>query len=80
VVFVWTAVVQRCKWKYLERGYRYMYLDAGHAGAHLHLAAESLDLGCCMIGAFFDDEINAILGVDGEEETVLYVAAVGAKA
>lgn len=80
VVFVWTGVAHRCKWKYLERAYRYIYLDCGHAGAHLHLAAEALGLGCCMIGAFFDDEINAILGVDGEEETVLYIAAVGAKA
>ena len=79
-VFVWTGVVQRCKWKYLERGYRYIYLDCGHAGAHLHLAAEALGLGCCMIGAFFDDEVNAIIGADGEEETALYIAAVGAKA
>ena len=78
VVFAWTAVVERCKWKYLQRAYRYMYLDAGHAGAHLHLAAEALGMGCCMIGAFFDDEVNAVLGVDGDEETILYVAAVGA--
>lgn len=79
VTFVWTAIIQRSSWKYAQRAYRYIYLDAGHIGAHLHLAAESLDLGCCMIGAFFDEEVNAILGVDGEEETCLYMAAVGLK-
>ena len=43
----------------------------------MYLAAEDLDLGCCAIGAFFDDQVNALLGVDGKEETAIYVAAVG---
>jgi hypothetical protein len=30
-----------------------------------------------MVGALFDDELNAILGVDGHDETVLYMAAIG---
>ena len=76
-VFCYTAVVERCKWKYKERGYRYMYLDAGHIGQNLALAAQAMDLGCCMIGAFFDDEVNALLGVDGEHETILYLGCVG---
>lgn len=79
VTFVWTAVVQRSRWKYAQRAYRYIYLDAGHIGAQLHLAAEALGLGCCMIGAFFDEEVNNILGVDGEEETAIYMASVGLK-
>ena len=29
-VFVWTAIVARSKWKYMERAYRYIYMDAGH--------------------------------------------------
>ncbi|NIO03495.1 MAG: SagB/ThcOx family dehydrogenase [Proteobacteria bacterium] len=77
VVLVWTAVVQRSKWKYKERGYRYIYLDAGHIGQNLYLAASALELGCCTIGALFDEEVNGLIGVDGEEETVVYMAAVG---
>jgi SagB-type dehydrogenase family enzyme len=76
-VFVWTAVVERTKWKYRERGYRYIYLDAGHIGQNLYLAATALGLGCCTIGAFYDDEVNQLIGVDGKKETAVYLGAVG---
>lgn len=77
VTFIWTAVVERSKWKYRERAYRYIYLDAGHICQNLYLGAEALGLGCCAIGAFFDDWLNSIIGVDGKEETVIYMASVG---
>lgn len=77
IVFAWTAVPARSKHRYHERAYRYLYLDAGHIGENLHLAATALGLGCCAIGAFFDDEVNALLGVDGTAETAIYLSAVG---
>ena len=77
VVFVWTTVAARNKSKYAERGYRYMYLDAGHIGAHVSLAADALGLGSCAVGALFDDEGNDLLGVDGVGETVVYMTSVG---
>jgi SagB-type dehydrogenase family enzyme len=78
VTFVWTAVVERSKWKYLQRAYRYIYLDAGHIGQNLYLAAEALQLGCCTIGAIFDEEANKLIDdVDGVNETVVYMATVG---
>jgi len=79
VAFLWTAVVKRSSWKYGQRAYRYIYLDAGHLAQNLALAAESLDLGCCLVGALFDDEANELLGVDGTDETIIYMAAVGPK-
>jgi SagB-type dehydrogenase family enzyme len=77
VTFVWTAVVERSKWKYLQRAYRYIYLDAGHIGQNLYLAAETFQLGCCTIGAIFDEEANTLIGIDGINETVVYMATVG---
>jgi SagB-type dehydrogenase family enzyme len=77
VVFIWTAVFQRSKWKYAERAYRYVYLDAGHVAQNLALSAVSIGMGTCQIGAFYDDEINEILGVDGEEESSIYLSVVG---
>lgn len=77
VVFVWTAVFERCRWKYKQRAYRYVYLDAGHVAQNLALAAAGLGLGTCQIGAIFDDEANEIVGVDGTEESVVYMSAVG---
>jgi len=76
-VFVWSAVFERCKWKYGQRAYRYVYLDAGHIAENLSLAAVSLNLGSCEIGALFDDEVNAILGIDGEQESTILMAVVG---
>ena len=77
VVLIWTAVFERSKWKYAQRAYRYVYLDAGHIAQNLALSAIGIGLGSCQIGAFFDDEINQILGVDGVDESVLYLSVIG---
>jgi SagB-type dehydrogenase family enzyme len=79
ISFVWTAIIERSKWKYLQRCYRYIYLDAGHVGQNFYLVAEALDLGACTIGAIYDNEINELLGIDGTNETALYVGVVGKK-
>jgi SagB-type dehydrogenase family enzyme len=73
-------VFQRSKWKYKQRAYRYVYLDAGQIAQNLALAAVALELGSCHIGALYDDEVNALLGVDGEEESIVYTTAVGTPA
>jgi SagB-type dehydrogenase family enzyme len=80
VVFVWSAVFERCKWKYGQRAYRYIYLDAGHIAENLALAAVSLNLGSCEIGALYDERVNAIIGVDGKGESVICMAVVGSPA
>lgn len=77
VVFIWTAVFARSKWKYSQRAYRYVYLDAGHIAQNVALAAIALGLGSCQIGALYDDEVNSIIEVDGERESVLYLTIVG---
>lgn len=77
VVFVWTAVFERSKWKYRQRAYRYVYLDAGHIAQNVALGAVALGLGSCQIGALYDDEVNALLGVDGVDESAIYMTVVG---
>lgn len=77
VVFIWTSIFQRSKYKYGERAYRYVYLDAGHIAENLALASVSLGLGSCQVGALYDDEVNEVIGVDGVEESVLYMSVVG---
>lgn len=76
-VFVHTAVFARSEWKYRDRSYRYFYLDAGHMAAQLSLAAVAQGLGSCQIAAFYDDELDELLGVDGKTEGSLYLTAVG---
>jgi SagB-type dehydrogenase family enzyme len=77
VDFIWTGILNRAMWKYRERAIRYIFLDAGHICQNLMLAATALDLGCCPVGAFFDDEVESLVGVDGIEEVALYLASVG---
>lgn len=61
--------------RYGERGYRYVHLDAGHVCQNL--AASAVDCGVCAIAAFDDDKVNGLLGLDGQEQFVVYLAAVG---
>lgn len=77
VTFIWASVIYRMKYRYGERGYRYIHLDAGHVCQNLYLAAQSIDCGVCAIAAFDDDEINNLLGLDGEEQFVVYIGTVG---
>jgi SagB-type dehydrogenase family enzyme len=77
VVFIWTAMMLRCMVKYRNRAVRYIPMDLGHVCQNVQLAATAMGLGSCPIGALFDDDINELLDVDGEEETVLYLVTVG---
>jgi SagB-type dehydrogenase family enzyme len=77
VVFIWTGILNRARWKYRERAVRYLFLDAGHICQNLMLTATALNLGVCPVGAFFDEEVERLVGVDEAEEVALYLAAVG---
>lgn len=77
VTFIWVAVAERMCWRYGERGYRYLLLDAGHVCQNLYLAAEAIDCGVCAIAAFSDEELNRILSLDGTSQFVVYLATVG---
>jgi SagB-type dehydrogenase family enzyme len=79
VTFIWTAEVYRMTYRYGERGYRYLHLDAGHVCQNLYLAAEAIGCGACAIAAFEDDEVNRVLGLDGESRFAIYLCAVGKK-
>ena len=76
-VLVWTAVLERSRWKYGERFARYVLLDAGHIAGNVALTATALGLGSCQIAAFFDDEAAELLGVDPDLEPVVYMSTVG---
>jgi SagB-type dehydrogenase family enzyme len=79
VTFFWIAIPYRMAWRYGERGYRYLHLDAGHVCQNLYLSAEAIGAGVCAIAAFQDQELNSTLGLDGEEQFVIYLATVGKK-
>ena len=77
VVIIWTAMMLRCMTKYRDRAMRYIPMDMGHVCQNVQLAATAMGFGSCPIGAFYDDDFNELLGVDGQEEAVLYLITVG---
>ncbi len=77
VVVVFTSIFQRMRWKYQQRSYRYGLLEAGHLGQNLCLAATSMGLGTCCVGAYYDHDLDAMLGIDGTDEASLYIIAAG---
>lgn len=79
VTFFWVAFPYRTAWRYGQRGYRYIYIDAGHVGQNLHLAAEAIHGGACMVGAYNDEAMNELLSLNGKDAFVIYIASVGKK-
>lgn len=77
VTFFWSADPYRMTWRYGERGFRYLHLDAGHVCQNLYLSAAAIGAGVCAIAAFEDEALNRLLGLDGEEQFVIYLATVG---
>jgi SagB-type dehydrogenase family enzyme len=77
VTLALAAVFGRTRQKYGERGFRYVYMEAGHIAQNVLLEAASLGLGSVCVGAFYDEKVNALLGIDGREEAAVYLQPVG---
>lgn len=77
VVFIWTGLFNRVNWRFAQRGYRYVYQECGHIVQNAIIACQAMEVGSCEIGAFYDDEINMLLGLEGSEETVLSLLTAG---
>jgi SagB-type dehydrogenase family enzyme len=77
VVFLWVAVPYRMTWRYSERGYRELHKDAGHVCQNLYLAASAVGCGVCAIAAYDDDVMHDVLGIDGVDQFLIYLATVG---
>jgi SagB-type dehydrogenase family enzyme len=76
-VFAWTALPARTEWRYAEASFKVIALDAGHLCQNLYLACEAIVAGTCAIAAYRRELMDALLGVDGEEEFTVYLAPVG---
>jgi len=76
VNIVTTAVVQRTRSKYRERGLQYVFQESGHSAENVFLQAVSLGLGTAIIGAFNEEEIRSVIGA-GREERPVYIQPVG---
>lgn len=69
--FFITAVFFRSSWKYRQRAYRYVLLDAGHLLHNLFLALAALGIPHTCRLDFHDNNMNAMLGLDETFEACL---------
>ncbi|MBL8317308.1 MAG: nitroreductase family protein, partial [Burkholderiaceae bacterium] len=59
------------------RAYRHAMLEAGLIGERIYLEGQARGLGVCAVGAFYDDEAAALVGVDPAREWIVHFAALG---
>ena len=76
VIFV-SALFWRSRFKYGLRGYRFALMEAGHVAQNVLLAATALGLGAVPLGGFYDRRVDELLGVNGVDESALYLLCVG---
>lgn len=77
VTFVLTSVWERVTLKYRERGHRYSYIEAGCISQNIALQAASIGLDSNCVGAFYDEQIHDLLGIDGRRESALFLHCIG---
>jgi SagB-type dehydrogenase family enzyme len=76
IAIVICALYHRTSYRYGTRGERYVHMEVGHVGQNIHLQAVALGLATVEVGAFHDDEVREVLGVD-EQIKPLYIMPVG---
>jgi SagB-type dehydrogenase family enzyme len=70
------ALYHRTSYRYGRRGERYVHMEVGHVGENIHLQSVALGLATVEVGAFHDEEVRKVLGVE-EQIKPLYIMPVG---
>ena len=79
LLLVISALFDRTEVKYKNRGYRHVLTEYGHIAQNFYLVGTGLGLGVCSIGGFRDNGLNEFLDIDGVDESVVGVVAIGNK-
>ncbi len=77
MVFIWATLPYRAEWRYIVVAHKMIAMDAGHSCQNLYLASEAIGAGVCAIGAYNQEELDALLKVDGTEEFAIYAGVIG---
>ncbi len=77
VLFVWSCIPYRCEWRYHIGASKLILLDAGHLCQNLYLACEAIGCGTCAVADYDQALFDRLLGLDGADEFVVYLAPVG---
>lgn len=73
IALVMTAVFSRSAWRYQDRAYRRIFLDAGHVLGNLELAGALSDYRPHLIGGFADVAVSQLLYLNEAQEGAIAV-------
>jgi SagB-type dehydrogenase family enzyme len=76
-VFIWTAIPYRTEWRYANEAHKSIAKASGHVCQNLYLACEAIGAGMCAVTAYAQNEMDTLLGIDGEDEFTIYLASLG---
>lgn len=77
VIFAWSCIPYRAEWKFDITAHKKILIDIGHLCQNLYIACEAIKAGTCAIGIYDQKLVDEMLGLDGENEFVIYMASVG---
>ena len=77
VTFLWVAVPYRSIWALGNRGYRSIFIEAGHSCQNLIMAAANLGYQVFPTDMFQDEQITRLANLNPETQWPVYLAAVG---
>ena len=77
VVFVWAAIPYRTEWHYGCIAQKLVAVDVGHVCENLYLASDSIQGGVCALLGYDQARLDALVGLDGQDEFTIYLAAAG---
>lgn len=77
VTFLWVAVPYRSVWALGNRGYRSVFIEAGHICQALIMASACIGCRVHPIDLFHDQMMNQLADLNQESQWPVYVAAVG---
>ncbi|WP_077369142.1 SagB/ThcOx family dehydrogenase [Anaerosalibacter sp. Marseille-P3206] len=64
-------------WKYQDRGYRFLNIEAGHIAQNIYLVATDMGYGAVSSGGFLDGDFYDYIGIRKDEQYLLYEVFVG---
>jgi SagB-type dehydrogenase family enzyme len=76
-ILIVTSQVWRNAWRYLEHAYRHVYWDMGTMLTNTLAMAASAELPAEVVFGFADGDIAGLLGIDGTDELVAALVALG---
>lgn len=77
LVLFWSARVNRSEWRNADNTLKDILISAGHIGQNLYLACEAIQSGVSPLLSYQQDQVDELLGLDGQDELVVYLATVG---